>query len=200
MLKPIYSTNPELVWQIIWINLAFNSAIGNWYVNNIKSDVEYTKQEMVELLKETYPTLKGATLKNPVDALVNMFSNSPLGTVDVNDDNSLKVGLLTKKGVAVKTVRKYGTSKVSSIAVAYALYKNAEVNNMYELTVSDIYEKGYMGVSNIFNMDSESFLNALRGLTNSEILSADLLGGLENIHLASEFKAFAILKRMVKKL
>lgn len=200
LLKPIYGSYPELVWQIIWINLAFNSAIVNWYANNIKSEVEYTKQEMVELLKETYPTLKGATLKNPVDALVNTFSNSPLGTVDVNDDKSLKVGLLTKKGVAVKTVRKYGTSRISSIAVAYMLYKNAEINDMYELTVSDIYEKGYMGASNIFNMDIESFLNALRGLTNKEILSADLLGGLENIHLASEFKSFTILKRMVKKL
>ena len=200
LLKPIYRSNPELVWQIVWINLSFNSAIVNWYANNIKSEVEYTKQEMVELLKETYPTLKGATLKNPVDALVNTFSNSPLGTVDVNDDKSLKVGLLTKKGVAVKTVRKYGTSRISSIAVAYMLYKNAEINNMYELTVSDIYEKGYMGACNIFNMDIESFLNALRGLTNKEILSADLLGGLENIHLASEFKSFTILKRMVRKL
>ena len=84
---------------------------------------------------------------------------SPLGTVEVADDNSLKVGLLTKKGVAVKTVRKYGTSKISSAAVAYLLYKNAEVNNMYELTVSDIYEKGYMGVSNIFNMESETLVD-----------------------------------------
>lgn len=200
LLKPVYDSNPQLVWQIIWINLSFNSTIVNWYVNSIKSEVDYSKQEMVELLKETYPTLKGATLKNPVDALVNMFCYSPLGTVEVADDNSLKVGLLTKKGVAVKTVRKYGTSKISSAAVAYLLYKNAEVNNMYELTVSDIYEKGYMGVSNIFNMESESFMNALRGLTNSEILSADLLGGLENIHLASEFTAFAVLRRMVKKL
>mgnify|MGYP004529398859 FL=1 len=200
VLKPLYESNPQLVWQIIWINLAFNSGIVNWYVNNIKSEVDYSKQEMVELLKESYPTLKGATLKNPVDALVNMFSNSVLGTIDINDDNSLKVGLLTKKGVAVKTVRKYGTSKISSIAVAYLLYKNAEINNMYELTVSDIYEKGCMGVSNIFNMEIESFLNALRGLTNNEILSADLLGGLENIHLASEFTSFAVLKRMVKKL
>lgn len=200
LLKPIYDSNPQFVWQIIWINLAFNSAIVNWYVNNIKNEVEYSKQEMVELLKESYPTLKEATLKNPIDALANMFCNSLLGTVDVNDDNSLKVGLLTKRGVVVKTVRKYGTAKISSIAVAYLLYKNAEVNNMYELTVSDIYEKGYMGVSNIFNMDSESFLNALRGLTNREILSADLLGGLENIHLANEFSSFAILKRMVKKL
>lgn len=200
ILKPIYESNPQLVWQIVWINLAFNSGIVNWYVNNIKSEVEYSKLEMVELLKESYPTLKGATLKNPVDALVNMFSNSILGTVDINDDNSLKVGLLTKKGVAVKTVRKYGTSKISSIAVAYLLYKNAEINNMYELTVSDIYEKGCMGVSNIFNMESESFMNALRGLTNNEILSADLLGGLENIHLANEFTSFAVLKRMVRKL
>ena len=155
---------------------------------------------MVELLKDEYPNLKGATLKNPVDALVNMFSNSPLGTVNVDSEDSLKVGLLEKKGIAVKSIQRYGTSKISQIAVAYSLYKNAEINDMYELTVADIYQKGCMGVSNIFNMDIESFMNALRGLTSKEILSADLLGGLDNIHLASEFTAFDILKRLIKKL
>lgn len=200
VLKPFYESNPMLVWQIIWINLSFNSAIANWYVCHVNSDVAYSKLELVELLKEEYPTLKGATLKNPVDALVNTFCNSPLGSEDMYEDNSLCIGVLEKKGVQVKTVRRLGTSKISSLAVAYSLYKNAEVNDMYELTVSDIYEKGYMGVHIIFNMDVESFLNALRGLTNNEILSADLLGGLENIHLASEFSSFDVLTKMLKRI
>ena len=199
-LKPVYESNPLLVWQIIWINLSFNSAIANWYVCHVNSDAAYSKLELVELLKEEYPTLKGATLKNPVDALVNTFCNSPLGSEDMYDDNSLCIGVLEKKGVQVKTVRRLGTSKISSLAVAYSLYKNAEINDMYELTVSDIYEKGYMGVHNIFNMDAESFLNALRGLTNNEVLSADLLGGLENIHLASEFSSFDLLAKMLKRI
>lgn len=200
LLKPIYETNPLIAWQIIWINLAFNSTIANWYVNNVKPEMELSKPELVELLKEEYPTLKGATLKNPVDALVNTFCNSPLGAEDAHDDSSLCIGLLEKKGVQVKSVRKYGTSKISTVAVAYLLYKNAEVNDMYELTVSDIYERGCMGVQNVFNMDSEAFMNALRGLTNAEILSADLLGGLENIHLASEFSANAVLTKLLKRL
>lgn len=201
LLKPIYESSPLTAWQIIWINLSFNSAIANWYVKNIKSEFQYSKQELVELLKDEYPTLKGATLKNPVDALVNMFCNSPLGSTDADDDGSLCVGLVEKKGVQVKSVRKYGTSKISSIAVAYILYKNAEVNNTYEFTVSDIYEKkDLIGVYNVFNMDSENFLNALRGLTNKEILSADLWGGLENIHLASEFTSFEVLNRMLKRI
>ncbi|MDD3240423.1 MAG: phosphoadenosine phosphosulfate reductase family protein [Lachnospira sp.] len=200
ILHPVYSSNALLVWQIVWINLSFNSSIANWYVSVTKNDVKYSKTELVELLKEDYPTLKGATLKNPVDALVNTFANSPLGSTDMYSEDSLKVGLLEKKGVAVTSVQRYGTTKISKIAVAYSLYKNAEVNDMYELTVSDIYEKGNMGVYNIFNMDSENFLNALRGLTNNEVLSADLLGGLENIHLASEFTAFEVLNRLIKRL
>ncbi len=200
LLKPIYETNPLIVWQIIWINLSFNSTIANWYVNNVKPEMQLSKPEMVELLKEEYPTLKGATLKNPIDALVNTFCNSPLGAEDAYDDGSLCIGLMEKKGVQVKSVRKYGSSKISTVAVAYLLYKNAEVNDMYELTVSDVYERGCMGVYNIFNMDSEAFMNALRGLTNSEILSADLLGGLENIHLASEFSAYNVLCKLIKRL
>lgn len=200
MLKPVYATNPLLVWQIIWINLAFNSSIVNWYVNNTKADYAYSKAELVELLKEEYPNLKGATLKNPVDALVNTFTNSPLGAMNPDEVESLKQGLLTKKGVAVKSVQRYGSSKISSAAVAYLLYKNAEQNDMYELTVSDIYDKGCMGVSNVFNMDVDAFLNSLRGLTNMEVLSADLLGGLENIHLVSEFDSKEILDRILKRL
>lgn len=200
ILKTVYASNPLLVWQIIWTNLSFNSSIVNWYVTATKNDIKYTKNELVELLKEDYPNLKGATLKNPVDALVNTFVNSPLGTTDAYADDNLKMGLLEKKGASVISVQRYGTSKVSQIVVAYSLYKNAEINNMYELTVTDIYEKGYMGVSNIFNMDSESFMNALRGLTTNEVLSADLLGGLENIHLASEFSSFDVLKRLIRKI
>ena len=112
----------------------------------------------------------------------------------------MQIGLMEKKGIQVKSVCKYGTSRISSAAVAYLLYKNAEVNHEYELTVSDIYEERCMGVYNIFNMDAENFLNALRGLTNNEILSADLLGGLENIHLAEEFTSFRVLSRMIKRI
>lgn len=199
ILKPIYVTNPLLVWQIIWINLSFNSTIVNWYVNSIKSNLAYDKQEMLELLKDDFPSLKEATLKNPLDALINTFTNSPLGSEDRQDDSKLKVGLITKKGNSVKTVEKLGTSQVSSISVAYILYKNAEINNMYELAVSDIYERGYMGVHNVFNMQQDIFLNALRGLTNMEILSADLMGGLENIHLFEELKAEDVIKKLLKR-
>lgn len=192
MLKPL------LVWQIIWVNLSFNSAIVNWYVTNVKSEVRYSKQELLELLMEEYPTLKDATLKNPIDALVNMFCNSPLGTTEVYDDSSVCVGVMEKKGVQVKSVCKQGTSNISSVAVAYLLYKNAEENNIYEFTVTNIYEKGFIGVSNVFNMKSEDFLNALRGLMTNEILSADLLGGLDNIHLVNEFTSYAVLNKMIK--
>lgn len=198
ILKPLYVSKPLLVWQIIWINLSFNSAIVNWYVTNVKSEVRYSKQELLELLMEEYPTLKDATLKNPIDALVNMFCNSPLGTTEVYDDSSVCVGVMEKKGVHVKSVCKQGTSNISSVAVAYLLYKNAEENNIYEFTVTDIYEKGFIGVSNVFNMKSEDFLNALRGLMTNEILSADLLGGLDNIHLVDEFTSYTILNKMIK--
>ena len=124
ILKPVYASNPLLVWQIIWTNLSFNSSIVNWYVTATKNDIKYTKNELVELLKEDYPNLKGATLKNPVDALVNTLVNSPLGTTDAYADDNLKMGLLEKKGASVISVQRYGTSKVSQIVAAYSLYKN----------------------------------------------------------------------------
>lgn len=199
MLKAQYVTNGFLVWQILWSNLVFNSPIANWYVTHVQDNKKYTKAELLELLTEDYPTLKETTLRNPLDALVNTFDNSPLGTHESDDDESLKIGVLEKKGNAVKSISKIGSSKISSIAIAYLLYKNAEENNMYELTVADIYEKGYMGAANVFGMEMEAFLNTLRGLTTAGVLSADLLGGLDNIHLIPSETAENILYRMIKK-
>lgn len=194
ILKPIYSKNSLLVWQIIWINLSFHSTIVNWFITNVKNDNAYEKIELVELIKDDFPTLKEATLRNPIDALVNTFANSPLGALDRMDDSKLKIGVLTKKGNAVKKIEKCETNQISSIAIAYLLYKNAEQNNMYELTVSDIYERGCIGACNVFNLSCDAFLNSLRGLELKEILSADLQGGLENIHLISEYTAMDILE------
>ena len=199
LLKSIYTTNSLLVWQIIWINLSFNSVIVNWYVNSVKNDYIYKRIELLDSLKDIYPNLKDTTLKNPIDALINTFNNSPLGTTDRNDLSKINIGLLYKKGKAVQNIEKVGTNNISSIAVAYLLYKSAEINNLYELTVSDIYDRGYMGVYNVFNMSMDAFLNSLRGLTNIEVLSADLLGGLDNIHLVSEYSSMYILEKLLSR-
>jgi phosphoadenosine phosphosulfate reductase len=199
LLKSIYAKNNLLVWQIIWVNLSFNSTVANWYVNNVRNNVIYNRKELVDSLKEEYLNLKETTLKNPIDALINTFNYSPLGSVDRSNPSKLKIGLLYKKGNTVQNIEKVGTNNISSTTVAYLLYKNAEVNNLYELTVSDIYNKGCMGVYNIFNMSIESFLNSLRGLTSLEVLSADLLGGLDNIHLVSECSSQFILEELIKR-
>lgn len=47
ILKPVYASNPLLVWQIIWTNLSFNSSIVNWYVTATKNDIKYTKMNLL---------------------------------------------------------------------------------------------------------------------------------------------------------
>lgn len=190
LLKNVYSKSPLTVWQIIWINLSFNSAIVNWYVSNVRENIPYSKIILLENLKTCYPNLSDGTLGNPIDALINTFNNSPLG-------HELKLGVAEKPGNITKSITKIGTEKISSIAVCYLLYKVAESKNTYEMTVSDFYEKRMFGIVDVFNMPTESFLNALRSLTDKGILTADLVGGLDNIHLNNEYTSHEVLKKLV---
>lgn len=203
LLKQEFFSHSFLVWQILWINLSFNSAIVNWYVNNIKVGSTYNRLGMLENLKEEYPNLNETTLGNPIAALLNMFSSTPLGgaitDVAENDDN-LRIGIFTKSGNAIKTVQKIGTNRISAVAIAYLLYKNAEENDAYEVTVSDFYEKNMHGVYNVFGLPLEAFISSLRALMNMGILTVDLLGGLDNIHLNREFTSFQVLKDLLSRM
>lgn len=203
LLKPIYNTNPSLVWQIIWINLSFNSAIVKWYTTSLKNDIPYSRISLLESLKEEYPNLNETTLGNPIGALINTFANTPLGGIlkDVEEaDYNLRLGVLTKVGSGIKEVTKLGTGKISAVAVAYLLYKNAEVNEAYEVTVSDFYENDMHGVYNVFNMPIDNFLNTLRALMNLGVLSVDLLGGLDNIHLSKDTSSMKVLEELARRI
>ena len=57
-----------------------------------------------------------------------------------------------------------------------------------------------MGPLVVFNLKIESFYIMLRSLTESGLLVAELLGGLDNIKLYNSFKADDLLKVLLKRL
>lgn len=192
LLREEFYKDPLFVWQIIWVNLYFNSMIVRWYVDTVKNNVPYTKAELLALLKETYSNFSEGTLSNPLDALINTFNESPLGS-------RLEFGVTEKKGNTTKCIIKVGGDLVSPTAICYYLFKLSEVKGRYEWTVSDFYEKGETGPLQIFGVSSEYFLNCLRSLQEYGLIKADLLGGLDNIHVNDDYSSFEALKMLIQR-
>jgi len=192
ILKQEFYKEPLLVWQIVWINLYFNSTIVKWYVEDVKNNISYTKPELHAMLKEAFPSFSDGTLGNPLDAIINTFNESPLGS-------GLELGVTERKGNATKSVTKVGGDFISPIAICYFLYKLSETKGIYEWTVSDFYEKGETGPFQLFGVSVDYFLNCLRALQEYGVIKADLLGGLDNIHINEDSNSLEVLKLLMQR-
>ena len=118
LLKEFYQHKTNFTWEIIWINLAYNSTITNWYVGNVQYNRSYSKNELLAMLQNDYPNYGAGTLKNPLGALLNTFDESSLCSV-------LELSQLKKKGNAIDTIIKKPYESIDSITVAYSLYRYA---------------------------------------------------------------------------
>lgn len=197
ILKDIYESKRYTAFQIIWINLCFNSAMVKNYILNLSSSTSYSKRDIVAMMQEQYPLIGENTLKNPVGALINMFGNSSFGCTDEQQEfirDNLKMGVSTKIDNEIY-LTKVGTDKVSNAAILYLLYKVAENENRYEFTISDFYKTNILGPKTVFNMSLDAFCAALRALDNEGYLRAELVAGLENIHLYDKYASKSLLKK-----
>lgn len=186
----IYKTEPLFVWFVIWNNLYYNSPVIKWYCDEIEWNTVTTKAELKEKIGLYYPELSKGTLSNPVDAMVNMFDNSPLG-------DNLRIGLLEKKGRIVKSIRKFGVDDLNSFVVAYSLYKLGEYNWRRDFTVSELFEKECIGGPHkLFGISKDQLERILRGLQEdkNQILRVDLTADLDNIFLREDISSVGILK------
>lgn len=203
LVQQLYEKKPFFAWQIVWINLCFNSLAVQCYVQDLIPLIRYKKADIITTMQYRYPELSEATLGNPTLAILNMFENTPFGCKAEDEDfsnYSLRMGSIEKieKERFTKIV---GTDNVSNISIAYLLYLIAEKENRYVFTVSELVEdKAMNGPSTVFNMTEEKFKAVLRGLTESGYLSAELVAGLDNIKLNPDIKSEELLRRMVDKL
>ena len=189
-LKSLYKTEPRFVWGIIWNNLYYNSPVIKWYSNEIEWDSITTKVELKEKIIISYPNLSKGTLSNPIDAMVNMFDRSPLGT-------DFSLGVLEKKGRIVKSIRKLGTDDINPLVIAYILYKVGEYYWRRDFTVSEFYNKEFIGGPfKLFGISRVKLEKILRGLQedNNQLLRVDLTADLDNIYLKDDISSLDIIK------
>ena len=70
----------ESTWALILCNLVYTPAY-NWFVNNLKQGVAYTKDSIILMLSDVMENdLKGLGKRNVVDAFKIVMAKTPLGT------------------------------------------------------------------------------------------------------------------------
>lgn len=116
-MSELYTGDRNAVWQIVWLNLYLNSPLFNFYCSEVPWKSVWNKEDLVYLIKE-----KGyaeRTARNAVNALVNTFENSPLGSW---------FGRKLEKSKYLKE----GIRSLSPFALKYALGKVGEKAELFE--------------------------------------------------------------------
>lgn len=183
-----YFSKENVVWEIIWVNLFYNSTIVQWYVKNINWNTRLQKVEQEVLLRNSFPQYKERTLHNALEALLNTFKEGPLGSILLLGKHENE----NKKTIIIK--QPY--NDISPTAVAYSLYRYAESKKRYALTVSEFYDNNQTeGIYRQFGVSQERFETILRTLKEDKnrVLNADLNMGLDNINLREDLTAIDIL-------
>ena len=183
---------PELVWSIIWTNLAYGSFIVNWFVNNVKPNSEYSSKLMEEMIRSKFEEYKEKTIHNAVYQLQRTLKESPIGS-----------DLMQRDEISKEISMRCEYSDISEIAVAYSIYRFSEATGITNLRVSDFYDIDLRnGPCKEFCLSKSTFEKTLRTLNSlsNRVLIAELNMGLQHITLREDMNSLAVLRLFIEDL
>ena len=181
VLHQIYQDNPSIVWEIIWINLTYNSFIAKWFSSRVNANTPFTGKMLEQMIQSEFPVYKDKTVHNAVYQLTRTLKESPIGS-ELEQYN-----IIDKENA----LRQPYTG-LSLEATAYSIYKYAENKGISFLRVSDLYRTNEEnGVGREFCIDRPTLLKKLRSLSSeaNRVLVAELNMGLDHITLRDELDA-----------
>ncbi len=189
LLMENYADFQDEIWEIITVNLSYHSFIVNWFATNIKPNQLFDSKTLESSIIEQYPDSSVKTVANAVRALLQTINASPLG-------EHLKWGEMEDS----KLLRRLHCSEISSVGIAYFLYKYAEEKGVRNLRVSDLYsEDSTSNPFGVFGISQTDFVKALKVLNsmNNRVLVAELNMGLDSITLRSDLTPMSVLEQML---
>lgn len=185
--------NPTLLWELIHINLAYNSPLMGWFSSSVGFNTEIRRKDLDKLALEYFQqTFKETTITYAVQALVQTFKYSPIG-----EDLRQFVSQDTK-GISFQRIP---YNDLSPEAVAYSLYKYAEQKGIKMLRVFDLYRpEEVCGVYREFGISKAELQKKLRFLSSDKnrVLVAELSMGLDHITLRDDLDQLAVIKSLLQ--
>ena len=184
-MKKIFEINKSLFYQIIWVNLFYNSSVVKWYLQNIKWNISISIDELVNTIISY--DVKERTARSGISSFANMLDN-------VSYFQEFKLGIINKQE-RHRYIEKIGTDDIHPIAILYSIYRYAIAKNRYKLTVSEFYKEDNKdgGPHLIFGISRPALENMLRGLQESykDLIRVDIIADLDNIYLSEDIKDYS---------
>lgn len=180
----------DLVWEVIWTNLSYNSFIINWFDNNVAPSSDFSSKGMETLILDQYDGYKEKTVHNAVYQLQRTLKESPVGST-----------MHQMEPIEKLTFRRGEYSKLSPEGLAYSIYKYAEFKGIHSLRVEDFYnQENQFGPAKEFAISKSTFEKVLRALNSNanRVLIAELNMGLDSITLREDLNALSCLKSLLK--
>lgn len=190
LLYIIYQDNPILVWEIIWINLSYNSFIVNWYTTKVKPSQIFSSKYLEEMLQTEFPNYKEKTVHNAIYQLLRTLRESPIGS-----------SLEQYEEVTKTTFSRNIYSDLSLEAVAYSLYRFGREKGISFFRLAEIYNTDEKhGPSCEFCISKSELTKLLRSLSSntSQVLLAELNMGLDHITLREDLDCVSVLKTLTE--
>ena len=187
LLADIYRDNPSLVWEIVWINLTYDSPIAKWYSQGVPYMRVLTDNELRAMVKNDYPDTSDTTVKNIVYALLRTLKESPIGE---------DLCQYMQEGKQAFIRRPY--ADISLEASAYSLYRYGEYLGTKAFRVADVMNESEKGPKVEFGIDRNTLHKKLLSLQLGGVLIAELNMGLDHITLVdgmTPLKALQIMTR-----
>jgi len=183
--------NDIRTWAIILNNLAYNSTIIRWFVQNIQFGFKYSIQDIITLLGEEYSL---STRENAITSVKETIKFSPIGI-------ELGFGNYEIKGKNIISITRTGWSQPDALVILYSLYKFAEVSEgYYSFTLTDLMSDNVerIGISpaQIFGIDKEMLKRLIQGLAweYKDFVRVAFNKDLDNIYLNQDKTSLDVVK------
>jgi len=184
----IYKVNKFLAWDLIYVNLYYNSDVFCYFCEFIEFDMWITPERLLKLLNNQYPDYSPNTISKAVNALLNTFESSPLGNGNL---------VVVKKEKGKRIIKRKKREDINLLILAYSLYKLGEKNGIDEIYVDDIYTKKLSGSSyKLFGISKKILKTRLKELNWNGILNVDHMDNPKKILLNENLSSSKILKML----
>lgn len=175
--------NNILVWAAIFINLAYESTLINWYVKAVDAFQPYNNTTLKLLLGDQYSV---SVKESAIASLKETLKTSPIGQV-------LGAGHCEMKGNTVVSITKSVWENPEPLAILYSLYKFAEASDRYHsFTLTDLLadstDRPGISPAKLFNISRETLQRILFQLSHdhNNFIKVVFNKDLDNIYLNGE--------------
>lgn len=179
--------NHSFIWEFIWTNLAQNSVLIRWYLEEVSWGEELSKPE---LMQRADTGASEAHRSNAMRSLLSLLENTPLGAMGLGEISGPKTRRLVRK----RGMNRLGRDETLLLLLAGM----AEADGRRDFSLARFQEDAAWGPRRLFGVPEQETRAALSRLADRhpDLLRVEFVRNLDSIFLAEKAAAEEIVRRV----